>query len=198
MLKQSFWAILAAASFSCMAAMVKLCNGIFGPLELVFYRSLITTFVILCVVLTNGYSLKTTKIRGHLIRDGLGFVSVSIWFFTLGQLPLGTNITLTYTTSLFLAANFIILSLMRHFPIPWGALFADPFRILGYFDHQATLIRVRGQLIPALLCLTVAFIDLMVYWQVQEARKVGRAFLENCFLLLAVLRHRNFLRRQRL
>lgn len=172
MLKQSFWAILAAASFSCMAAMVKLCNGIFGPLELVFYRSLITTFVILCVVLTNGYSLKTTKIRGHLIRDGLGFVSVSIWFFTLGQLPLGTNITLTYTTSLFLAANFIILSLMRHFPIPWGALFAI---LLGF---SGILIIMQpsfesGHLIPALLCLTVAFIDLMVYWQVRRLGKSG-------------------------
>ena len=170
MLIQSFWALAAAASFSTMAAFVKFCNATFGPLELVFYRSLFTLVSIYAVVLWNGYSLKTTKVKGHLIRDSLGFASVAIWFFTLGKLPLGTNITLTYTTSLFLSANFIILSLIRKLPIPWGAIWSI---VLG-FTGVVTILQPSfrdDDLIPALLCLCVACLDLAIYWQV---RKLGR------------------------
>ena len=170
MLIQSFWALAAAASFSTMAAFVKFCNASFGPLELVFYRSLFTLISIYIFVLWNGYSLKTTKIKGHLIRDSLGFASVAIWFFTLGKLPLGTNITLTYTTSLFLSANFIVLSLIKKLPIPWGAIWAI---VLG-FTGVVTILQPSfrdGDLIPALLCLCVACLDLGIYWQV---RRLGR------------------------
>lgn len=166
----SFWALLAAASFSLMAACVKQCNNYFGPLELVFYRSIFTTLTIFALVWLKGYSVKTTQVRGHLVRDVLGLCSVCIWFFTLGKLPLGTNITLTYTTSLFLAVNFIGLALIRKQPTPWGAVFAI---ILG-FSGIVILLRPSfdsGQLTAALLCLSVALIDLFTYWQVKALGK---------------------------
>lgn len=171
MLRQSMWALAAAASFSTMAAFVKFCNNLYGPLELVFYRSVFTVTTILVIVWANGYSLKTKEIGGHLKRDILGATSVTIWFFTLGELPLGTNITLTYTTSLFLAVNFIILALLRRTSIPWGAICA----ILIGFTGIVTVVQpsfAAGQEIPALLCLSVAFLDLFTYWTV---RKLGQA-----------------------
>lgn len=172
MLIQSFWALAAAASFSSMAAFVKLSNSTFGPIELVFYRSLFTMIAMLIVVRINGYSLKTEHLSGHLIRDILGLISTVVWFFTLGKLALGTNITLTYTTSLFLSANFIILAFIRHKPIPWGPILA----ILVGFLGIATILQPTfhdGDEIPALLCLCVACLDLGIYWQVRRLGSWG-------------------------
>ncbi len=172
MLRQSFWALAAAACFSTMAAFVKLCNSMYGPLELVFYRSLFTAVFLLVVAEMNGYSLKPKNFKLHLLRDSLGMLSVGIWFFTLGKLPLGTNITLTYTTSLFLAANFIILALIRRTAPPWGAIGA----ILLGFVGIVTVLQPSfssGDAIPALLCLTVALLDLCVYWSVRFLGKGG-------------------------
>ncbi len=83
MLIQSFWALAAAASFSTMAAFVKFPamqpSGAVGagflPLSL-FYPCLH-----LCSCPLNGYSLKTTKIKGHLIPETL---------LALLQLPFGS------------------------------------------------------------------------------------------------------------
>ncbi len=172
MLIQSFWAIAAAASFSIMAAFVKLSNSMFGPLELVFYRSAFTTVAILAIVWMKGYSLKTNKIRWHLTRDTLGLLSVGIWFFTLGKLPLGTNITLTYTTSLFLAANFIILAFLRRQSPQWGAIIAILLGFVGVVTIMQPAFR-EGDEIPAMLCLSVALIDLGVYWCVRHLGSIG-------------------------
>lgn len=63
MMKQSLWALAAAACFSLMAVFVKLCSGYFGSLELVFYRSLIGVVSILLFVRSQGLSLKTAEVR---------------------------------------------------------------------------------------------------------------------------------------
>ena len=103
MMKQSLWALAAAACFSLMAVFVKLCSGYFGSLELVFYRSLIGVVSILLFVRSQGLSLKTPYLGGHIKRAVLGTLSVGLWFFTIGAMPLGTNMTLIYTTPLFMA-----------------------------------------------------------------------------------------------
>ena len=118
MMKQSLWALGAAALFSLMAVFVKLCSGHFGSLELVFYRSLIGVVSILIFVNSRGLSLKTEHLGGHIVRSVLGTCTVALWFFTISQMPLGTNMTLIYTTPLFMAVNFIILAAMRHEKAP--------------------------------------------------------------------------------
>ena len=101
MFAQSLWSLAAAAFFSMMAACVKYCNDIFGPLELVFYRSLFTTLFVFITVSLRGETLKTQYPILHLRRDVLGFASVAIWFFTLGMLPLGTNIAALFSTEFY-------------------------------------------------------------------------------------------------
>ena len=49
-MKQSFWAIAAAACFSIMGAFVKFCTEDMGAFELVFYRSLFGAVFIAFVV----------------------------------------------------------------------------------------------------------------------------------------------------
>ena len=98
MLKQSLWALAAALFFSMMAACVKLTNGELTTLEMVFYRSLFGVITIGLFVKRNHLSLKTPHLMGNITRSILGTLSISVWFFTLGQLPFGTNMTLVYTT----------------------------------------------------------------------------------------------------
>ena len=167
MMKQSLWALAAAAFFSFMAVFVKLCSGHFGSLELVFYRSLIGIVTISMFVRSQGLSLRTEHLGGHIKRAVLGTISVGLWFFTIGEMPLGTNMTLIYTTPLFMAANFIILAFIKKESAPWGVILA----ILFGFAGVSTVLQPtfdEGYLIPALICLFVAFIDLVVYWQIKE------------------------------
>ncbi len=126
MMKQSLWALAAAALFSIMAAFVKLCSDNHGPLEMVFYRSLFGVLIIALFVWRNRktLTLRTEHLRGHITRSVLGTLSIMLWFFTLGQMHFGTCMTLIYTTPLFMAANFVILALMRHKPAPWALVLA--------------------------------------------------------------------------
>ena len=171
MFAQSLWSLAAAAFFSMMAACVKYCNDVFGPLELVFYRSLFTTLFVFITVSLRGETLKTQYPILHLRRDVLGFASVAIWFFTLGMLPLGTNITLTYSTPLFLALNFILLALWKKEQPEWPLIGS----ILLGFVGIVVVMRpsfLSGDAVPALLCLFVAFIDLFGYWQIRFLGRV--------------------------
>lgn len=167
MMKQSLWALAAAACFSLMAVFVKLCSGYFGSLELVFYRSLIGVVSILLFVRSQGLSLKTPYLGGHIKRAVLGTLSVGLWFFTIGAMPLGTNMTLIYTTPLFMAVNFIILALIRKESAPWGVIAAIAFGFLGVTTVLQPTFN-QGYMVPALICLFVSFIDLVVYWQIKE------------------------------
>ncbi len=167
MLKQSLWSLAAAALFSLMAAFVKLCSGHFSSMELVFYRSLFGVVSIAFFVANHHYTLKTEHFWGHIKRSVLGTLSVFVWFMTLGLLPLSTNITLTYTTPLFMAANFILLAFLRHRKAPWMLCLAI---VAGFTGVVIALQPSFGSemLIPSLMCLFVSFIDLIVYWQIKE------------------------------
>ena len=69
MMKQSLWALAAAALFSVMAAFVKLCSDVHGPIEMVFYRSLFGVLVISLFVFRNrGTGRPTKKERRELDR----------------------------------------------------------------------------------------------------------------------------------
>ena len=191
MMKQSLWALAAAALFSVMAAFVKLCSDVHGPIEMVFYRSLFGVLVISLFVFRNRatLTLKTPHIAGHIKRSVLGTLSIMLWFFTLGKMHFGTNMTLIYTTPLFMAANFVILALMRHKPAPWALVLAT---IAGFTGVTIVLQPSfnEGELIPALICLSgVSLLDLVIYWQMKE---LGEHRSEPSWanrLLLHALRH---------
>lgn len=166
-MKQSLWVLAAALLFSFMAAFVKLTSDQLGTLELVFYRSIFGVLSIGFFVWKSGLSVKTPYLGGHIKRSVLGTLSVALWFYTLGKLPFGTNMTLIYTTPLFMAANFIILAWMKHQRAPWalvGAIVAGFAGIVIVLQPSFS----NDDLIPALICLSVSLVDLAVYWQMKE------------------------------
>ena len=130
-MKQSLWAIAAAACFSIMGAFVKFCTEDLGSFELVFYRSLFGAIFIAFVVAGSGGTLKTEHFRHHIVRSLLGVTSVALWFYALSQMHFGTCMTLIYTTPLFMALNFIILAKCKGERAPWAVVLAIVTGFIG-------------------------------------------------------------------
>jgi drug/metabolite transporter (DMT)-like permease len=168
-MKQSLWAIAAAACFSIMAAFVKLASGSHGTLELLFYRSLFGVLAISGFVWSNRstLTLKTKHIGGHLKRSLLGTLSIVLWFYTLGRMHFGLNMTLTYTTPLFMAASFLLAAFLAHKKAPWLMTASIAVGFVGVCLVLQPSFEA-DELVPALVCLSVSLIDLFVYRQMKE------------------------------
>ena len=93
-MKQSLWSLAAAASFSIMAAFVKLCSDQLGPFELVFYRSLFGVGMMALFMAKTHKQFATKVWKLHLSRTICSFTAICLWFYTLGQMDFGTNMTL--------------------------------------------------------------------------------------------------------
>ena len=107
---KSFWMLLASLLFAMMAAFARMGASDFSSLELVFYRSLFGVIVIWAWVAYQGQTVKTPLMRAHLMRSFLGTFALTIWFYAIARLPLGTAMTLNYTSPLYMALIVILLA----------------------------------------------------------------------------------------
>jgi S-adenosylmethionine uptake transporter len=101
---QSLWMLLAALLFAVMGACVKLAAARYSVAEIVFYRSALGCVLLWLFARARGVSLSTRRPWTHLGRGAVGTLALALWFFATTLLPLGTAMTLNYTSSLFLAA----------------------------------------------------------------------------------------------
>ena len=116
---QSCWMLVASVLFATMSALVKLSSGDAGTFEIVFYRSIIGLIGVSILMLAQGERFHTPHLFGHFKRSMLGTISFTMWFSTMGHLPLGTATTLNYTAPLFIAATFIVTALAKRQKAPW-------------------------------------------------------------------------------
>jgi S-adenosylmethionine uptake transporter len=93
----------AALLFSLMAVCVKWASAQYSAGELVFYRSLFGTLFIAALTRVRGRSLRTAVPAMHFWRSVSGVVSLTLWFYAIGGLPLATAMTLNYTSSVWMA-----------------------------------------------------------------------------------------------
>lgn len=100
----SLWMLLASFAFAAMGAGVKLASGLFSTSEIVMYRGLIGTLMLLPIVRARGGSLRTVYPREHVWRSVVGVISLWLWFFGIARLPLATAVTLNYMGPIWLAA----------------------------------------------------------------------------------------------
>ncbi len=164
---KSLWMLSASFFFSLMAVFVKMGASDFGSLELIFYRSIAGVALLYTFIRMKGYSIKTPHLWGHFKRSFIGTVSMSIWFFSLTMLPIGTSMTLNYTSPLFMALFVFIVSLYRKEPIQWGLMATIALGFLGVIlVFQPSL--GAGQEFGALLALTSGFLGSIAYWQIKE------------------------------
>ena len=100
----SLWMLFASFAFAAMGAAVKLASGVYSTSEIVMFRGLIGTVLLLVITRAQGVSLVTAFAREHLWRSFVGVVSLWMWFYAIGKLPLATAVTLNYMAPIWIAA----------------------------------------------------------------------------------------------
>lgn len=99
----SLWMLFASFAFSAMGAAVKLASSIYSTSEIVMYRGLIGTSMMLLLVRAQRGTLRTAFAGAHLWRALVGVVSLWLWFYAIAQLPLATAVTLNYMAPIWMA-----------------------------------------------------------------------------------------------
>ncbi|MBL8329428.1 MAG: DMT family transporter [Rubrivivax sp.] len=89
--------------FSLMGAGVKLAFTWYSASEIVMYRGLIGAAFIAWLARSRGEPLRTPVPAMHLWRSVIGVLSLGLWFYSIGGLPLGTAVTLNYMSSVWMA-----------------------------------------------------------------------------------------------
>ena len=153
--------------FSLMAVFVKWAGEDFGTFELIFYSSIAGVILLYSFIRAKGYTIVTPYLFGHFKRSFIGTFSMMLWFFSLTMLPVGTSMTLNYTSPLFMSSFMVIYLLVRKQPMPWGLLSC----ILLGFVGVCLVLRPSfssGEMLGALLALGSGFLGSVAYWQIRE------------------------------
>jgi S-adenosylmethionine uptake transporter len=95
--------VLASFLFATMGVCVKLASAQYSAGEIVFYRSLTGALVMLAYARWQGGSVATRMPGMHFWRSLTGVVSLCLWFYAIGNLPLATAMTLNYMSSVWMA-----------------------------------------------------------------------------------------------
>ncbi|MGN1209921.1 MAG: DMT family transporter [Duodenibacillus sp.] len=164
---QSCWMLVAAVLFATMSALVKLSSGDAGTFEIVFYRSIIGLVGVSVLMLAQGERFYTRHLLGHFKRSMLGTISFTMWFSTMGHLPLGTATTLNYTAPLFIAATFIVTALAKRQKAPWllGLAIAVGFAGVCLILQPS----VNDEQLPwALIGLTAGAMGPIIFFQINQ------------------------------
>lgn len=95
--------LLATLLFAGMGVCVKAASLHYGTGEIVFYRALMGTALMIGIARARGVSLRTAVPAAHFWRTLTGVSALSCWFYAMGQLPLATAVTLNYMSSVWMA-----------------------------------------------------------------------------------------------
>ncbi|HKW84151.1 MAG TPA: EamA family transporter, partial [Burkholderiaceae bacterium] len=95
--------ILASFLFATMGVCVKLASAHYDAGEIVFYRGVTGALLMLLVARWNGGTVATKVPAMHFWRSLSGVIALSLWFYSLGKLPLATAMTLNYMSSVWMA-----------------------------------------------------------------------------------------------
>ncbi len=95
--------ILAALSFATMTIFVKAACASISSVEVVFFRSILGTAGIAFLIWKDGASWKGNNVKILILRGVFGFMALSMNFYAISKLNLGTAVILNYTAPIFAA-----------------------------------------------------------------------------------------------
>lgn len=95
--------VLASFLFSTMGVCVKLASAHYASGEIVFYRGLTGSLMMLAFARWQGGTVATKVAGMHFWRSVSGVLSLMAWFYAIGNLPLATAMTLNYMSSVWMA-----------------------------------------------------------------------------------------------
>ena len=81
---QAAWMIAASLFFAGMGVCIKFASDSFDPLEVVFYRGVISVVFIGALARSRGVSLRTHVPMMHVWRNVVGVASLVCWFYAIG------------------------------------------------------------------------------------------------------------------
>lgn len=100
-------------------------------------------------------------------RSFLGTLALSIWFFAIANLPLGTAMTLNYTNPLYMALLLTVIAIKKNETIEFGLIGT----IIAGFAGITLVLRPElrsGDELPALIGLSAGFFTALAYFQVKQ------------------------------
>jgi drug/metabolite transporter (DMT)-like permease len=169
----SLWMLFASFAFAAMGAAVKLASSFYSTSELLMYRGLIGTVILLFMVRQQGGTFKTAFATGHLWRGGVGVISLWLWFYAIGKLPLATAVTLNYMAPIWMAAAMFALGLWRGQKHVEGPL---ALAIVMSFVGVTLVLRPvvqMNQWLGAMAGVASSVISAMAYMQVRRLGQMG-------------------------
>ena len=95
--------ILASFLFATMGVCVKLASQFYDAGEIVMYRGSVGVLMLAGLTFARGQTLRTRVPSMHFWRSLSGVISLSLWFYAIGKLPLATAMTLNYMSSVWMA-----------------------------------------------------------------------------------------------
>ncbi|WP_246164965.1 DMT family transporter [Pigmentiphaga aceris] len=99
--------VIATLMFATMGVCVKLASADYSTGEIMFYRSVIGIVMMVFLARSQGISLATRVPVNHFWRSVTGVVSMYMWFYSVGGLPVATAMTLNYMSSVWMAVFMI-------------------------------------------------------------------------------------------
>jgi len=168
----ALWMVVAAVLFAFMGAIVKVAIQHYGVLEIVFYRSLIGMLALYAFVRWRGETLTTPVARTHLARGAVGTAALALWFYATGALPLGTALTLNYTSPIFLAALSIGFALRAGEKIDWQRAGAIAIGFGGVILLLQPTVDA-SQALAAAAGLVSGVLSAIAYWYVRALGRLG-------------------------
>ncbi len=169
---QSLWMVLASALFAVMGACVKLASQHYGVAEIVMYRAAIGAAILFAFVRASGASLRTEVPWMHASRGAVGTLALSLWFFATATLPLGTAMTLNYSSPLFLAAFAVLAARLAGRRVQWPLAIAAAVGFIGVVLVLQPSWRT-DQTVAGIAGLASGLLSAAAYWHVRELGKLG-------------------------
>ncbi|HEX5342054.1 MAG TPA: DMT family transporter [Duganella sp.] len=169
---QSLWMLFASFMFAVMGVCVKLASVEFSTSELVLYRGVVGVIALGTIIKLSGETFRTSMPGAHLWRGIIGVTSLWLWYYSIGQLPLATAMTLNYMSPIWIAVWLFAMGWWHaKNDVKWPLLLAVGMSFVGV----TLLLRPAfnaNQLTPALIALGSSMITATAYMQV---RKMGLA-----------------------
>ena len=100
--------VLATLLFAAMGVCVKFASHDFGTAVVVSARGTVGAVIMLIVARATATSLRTRVPMLHVRRGLAGVFALSMWFYSMAQLPLATSVTLNYMSSVWMAVFLLL------------------------------------------------------------------------------------------
>jgi len=169
----ALWMLFASFMFAAMGAGVKLASSLFSTSEIVMYRGIIGTLLLLPAIRLQGGTLRTPFPKEHLWRSIVGVVSLWMWFYAISALPLATAVTLNYMAPIWLSVWMLASGWWKGKDIPeWPLVLAVAMSFVGVTLVLQPAV-ATNQWLGGVVAIGSSVVAAMAYMQVRRLGQMG-------------------------